>query len=71
MFDRKIDAIRERTEVIVLPEMFSTRFVHAARAAGGNDGWQRGTVDEAQVPQKNVILTGSLIIEEGARILTG
>lgn len=64
MFDQKIDAISERTEVIVLPEMFSTGFsMQPERLAETMDGttvqWMKRKSRE-----KNVILTGSLIIEE-------
>lgn len=65
MFDEKIDAIREKTEVIVLPEMFSTGFsMQPEKLAESMDGsavqWMKKKAKE-----KNVIITGSLIIEEG------
>ena len=64
MFDAKIDTIREKTEVIVLPEMFSTGFsMQPEKLAETMDGsavqWMKQKAKE-----KNVILTGSLIIEE-------
>lgn len=64
MFDQKIDSIRERTEVIVLPEMFSTGFsMQSSKLAETMDGsavqWMKKKAKE-----KNVIITGSLIIEE-------
>lgn len=65
MFDQKIDSIKERTEVIVLPEMFSTGFsMQSARLSETMDG---GAVQwmKKKAKQKNVIITGSLIIEEG------
>ncbi len=67
MFDQKIDSIKERTEVIVLPEMFSTGFsMQPEKLAETMDGsavqWMKRKAKE-----KNVIITGSLIIEdEGA-----
>lgn len=65
MFDQKINSIKERTEVIVLPEMFSTGFsMQSERLAQTMDGsavqWMKQKAKE-----KNVIITGSLIIEEG------
>jgi omega-amidase len=65
MFDQKIDSIKERTEVIILPEMFSTGFsMQSERLAQTMDGsavqWMKQKAKE-----KNVIITGSLIIEEG------
>lgn len=64
MFDQKIDAIKERTEVIVLPEMFSTGFsMQPEKLAQTMDGsavqWMK-----QKAKQKNAIITGSLIIEE-------
>lgn len=64
MFGQKIDSIKERTEVIVLPEMFSTGFsMQSSRLAETMDGsavqWMKQKAKE-----KNVIITGSLIIEE-------
>lgn len=65
MFDQKINSIQERTEVIILPEMFSTGFsMQSERLAQTMDGsavqWMKQKAKE-----KNVIITGSLIIEEG------
>lgn len=64
MFGQKIDSIKTRTEVIVLPEMFSTGFsMQSSRLAETMDGsavqWMKRKARE-----KNVIITGSLIIEE-------
>lgn len=67
MFDAKIDSIQERTEVIVLPEMFSTGFsMQAEKLAQTMDGsavqWMK-----QKAMEKKVIITGSLIIEEEGR----
>lgn len=64
MFDEKINSIKERTEVVVLPEMFSTGFSMAPeRLAQTMDGsavqWMK-----QKAAEKNIIITGSLIIEE-------
>ncbi len=64
-FEEKIDSIGERTEIVVLPEMFSTGFsMHPQSLAEKMDGptvaWMKGTA-----ARKRIILTGSLIIEEG------
>lgn len=64
MFDAKIDSIKDKTEVIVLPEMFSTGFsMQSERLAETMDGsavqWMKNKAKE-----RNVIITGSLIIEE-------
>jgi omega-amidase len=63
MFDEKIDAIGERTEVVILPEMFSTGFsMQSEKLAETMDGsavqWMK-----KKAAQKNIILTGSLIIK--------
>lgn len=67
MFDQKINSIQEKTEVIILPEMFSTGFsMQSERLAQTMDGsavqWMKQKAKE-----KNVIITGSLIIEEDGK----
>ncbi len=64
MFAAKIDSLDQPTDLIVLPEMFSTGFsMQAARLAETMDGravnWLR-----RMARQKNADITGSLIIEE-------
>lgn len=62
--EQKIFFVRERTEIIVLPEMFSTGFsMQPEKLAETMDGetvsWMARIAKE-----KNIILTGSLIIKE-------
>ncbi|PWV53613.1 amidohydrolase [Chitinophaga sp. S165] len=69
MFDEKINSIQERTEVVILPEMFSTGFSMAPeKLAQTMDGsavqWMK-----KKAAEKNVIITGSLIIEEDGHYL--
>jgi len=64
MFEQKINALQERTEIIVLPEMFSTGFsmepaLMAETMEGTTIGWMKRVAAE-----KKIILTGSIIIEE-------
>ncbi len=70
--EEKINAIEERTEIVVLPEMFSTGFTMQpqlfaeempARAGSDGDG---GTVEWMQTiaADKKIVLTGSIIIKE-------
>ncbi len=64
MFEEKIHGVREKMEVVVLPEMFSTGFsmrpeIHAEPMGGSTVAWMRRVAAE-----KRIILTGSLIIEE-------
>jgi omega-amidase len=64
MFEEKIDGIKEKTEIVVLPEMFSTGFVIQPDALAE-------TMDDETVQwmkrvsaKKKIILTGSVIIKE-------
>lgn len=63
-FEEKIRSIRQKTEVVVLPEMFSTGFsMNPEKLAETMEGetvqWMKRLSAE-----KKVILTGSVIIEE-------
>lgn len=64
MFEKKIGAIKERTEIVVLPEMFSTGFsmkpeLLAETMDGETVAWMKRIAAE-----KKIILTGSCIIKE-------
>lgn len=64
MLEEKIMGIKEKTELVVLPEMFSTGFsmkpeLLAETMDGESVQWMKRIAAE-----KKVILTGSLIIEE-------
>jgi omega-amidase len=64
MFTKKIDSIKEKTQVIVLPEMFSTGFtmkpeIFAETMNGETVSWMQETAIA-----KRVILAGSIIIRE-------
>jgi len=66
---QKINAIDQPTEIIVLPEMFSTGFsMQPEKLAENMDGptvdWMRRTA-----AAKRAILAGSIIIEEGGQFL--
>ena len=64
MFEEKIFSISQPTEIVVLPEMFSTGFsMQPERLAETMDGQ---TVEWMQriAAKKKIILTGSVIIEE-------
>lgn len=63
MLEKKIHSIKERTEIVILPEMFSTGFsMSAEKLAETMDGetvqWMKRVA-----AQKKIILTGSVIIE--------
>ena len=64
MLEQKIKSINEKTELVVLPEMFSTGFsMKPQQFAETMDGetikWMQNIAQ-----QKRIILTGSVIIEE-------
>ncbi|WPQ64469.1 amidohydrolase [Chitinophaga sancti] len=64
MFNEKIDSIKERTEVVVLPEMFSTGFsMQPEKLAEKMDGKAVQWMTK-KAAEKNIIIGGSLIIEE-------
>ena len=64
MLEQKIKSMEERTEIIVLPEMFSTGFSMNAKAlAEDMDGETFNWIKRVAAENK-VILTGSLIIKE-------
>lgn len=65
MLEEKINSINGRTEVIILPEMFSTGFSMKPEALaeemnGATVAWMKRIAAE-----KKVILTGSVIIKDG------
>lgn len=67
MFSEKISSIKEATDLIVLPEMFSTGFTMnnkavAEKMSGNTISWMKKMAQE-----KNCVLTGSLIIEENGK----
>jgi omega-amidase len=64
MLEEKINCIKEKTEIVVLPEMFSTGFsmtpqLLAETMEGETVQWMKRIAAE-----KKIILTGSVIIEE-------
>jgi len=67
LLQQKINAIEERTEVVVLPEMFSTGFsmqpeLFAETMEGETIEWMKQVAAD-----KRIILTGSIIIKEEDR----
>jgi omega-amidase len=64
MLERKIDSISQKTELVILPEMFTTGFSMKPEAffetmAGPTIQWMKDLA-----ARKKIIITGSLIIEE-------
>lgn len=67
MLEEKINSIGQKTEVVVLPEMFSTGFsmkpeLLAETMEGEGVAWMKRIAQ-----QKRIILTGSLIIEDSGQ----
>ncbi len=63
-FDARLDAMTTATDLVVLPEMFSTGFtMNASKVAEAMDGlavrWM-----QARAKQRDTVLAGSLVIEE-------
>jgi omega-amidase len=65
--DKKIDAIAERTDVIILPEMFTTGFtMNASKLAEPMNGSAVSWITKKS-RQKSAHILGSVIIEEGGK----
>lgn len=67
MLQQKIEGIQEKTEIVILPEMFTTGFtmkpeVFAEKMDGRTVGWMKRITAE-----NKIILTGSVIIEEDGK----
>ena len=64
MFEQKINAITTKTEIVVLPEMFSTGFSMQAAALAETMEGETVSWMKRVAAQKKIIITGSVIIEE-------
>ncbi len=67
MFEEKINSIEQKTELVILPEMFSTGFsmrpeLFAETMNGETVNWMKHIASV-----KKIILTGSLMIKEDGR----
>jgi len=67
MLQEKIEAIKEKTEIVILPEMFTTGFsmkpeILAEKMDGETVQWMKKIAAD-----KKIILTGSVIIEENGK----
>jgi predicted amidohydrolase len=67
MLDARIDALPSGTELVLLPEMFSTGFtMHPERCAEDMNGSAVSWM-QRKAREKNIALAGSLAIREGGR----
>jgi predicted amidohydrolase len=64
MLEEKINSISEKTEVVILPEMFSTGFSMNAGALAEEMSGDTISWTSKMSAQKKIILTGSVIIKE-------
>ncbi|MFN0083636.1 MAG: nitrilase family protein [Ferruginibacter sp.] len=64
MLEQKIKSMEERTEVIVLPEMFSTGFSMNAKALAEDMDGETVSWMKRVAAENKVVLTGSIIIKE-------
>jgi len=67
MLEQKIDSIKQKTEIVILPEMFTTGFtmrpeIVAEKMDGETVQWMKKIASE-----KKIILTGSVIIEDNGK----
>lgn len=67
MFQRKIESIKGKTEIVILPEMFNTGFsmkpeVFAEKMDGETVSWMKRISSD-----RKIILTGSVMIEENGK----
>lgn len=67
MFQRKIESIKGKTEIVILPEMFNTGFsmkpeIFAEKMDGETVSWMKRISSG-----KKIILTGSVMIEENGK----
>lgn len=67
MFEEKIFSILGKTEIVILPEMFSTGFSMRPEALAEKMDGPTMTWMKKMAKAKSVILTGSLIIEESGK----
>jgi omega-amidase len=64
MFSEKISALKETSDVIILPEMFSTGFSMNASALSEPMNGKAVKWMQEKASEKNCVITGSLIIKE-------
>ncbi len=64
MLQEKINSIKEKTEIVVLPEMFSTGFSMNPSALAETMGGPTVEWMKKIAAEKKIILTGSVIIQE-------
>ena len=67
MFQEKIESIKEKTEIVILPEMFNTGFSMKPELFAEKMDGETGSWMEKISTEKKIILTGSVMIEENGK----
>jgi omega-amidase len=67
LFNARIDGIEGPTDLIILPEMFSTGFSMNVRALAEDMGGKAVSWLRQKAVEKNTVITGSVMIAEGGR----
>jgi predicted amidohydrolase len=66
-FSKKIDSIKDKTELVILPEMFSTGFSMKPELLAETMNGETGEWMKKISREKKIIITGSVIIEENGK----
>lgn len=66
MFSQKISSIKEKTDLIILPEMFTTGFTMNAKTCAEDPMGKTMQWLRAKASEKNCVITGSMIIKDKA-----
>lgn len=67
LFDTRIDEIKDPTDLIVLPEMFSTGFTMNAESLAEDMTGKAVTWLRRKAVEKNTVITGSVMVREAGR----
>jgi len=65
MFEEKIWSIKEKVDLIILPEMFNTGYSMDAHELGEHMNFNTGKWMKQMASQTGAVITGSVIIKEG------
>jgi omega-amidase len=66
-FDEKVNAIKEHTDIIVLPEMFTTGFTMNPKVFAEEHGGKGLQWMQLKSKEKNCVLVGSISIKDGEK----
>lgn len=67
-FSEKLDAIKEETDLIVLPEMFTTGFAVERERVAEEHGGKGLQWMQQKSKDKNCVITGSIAVKEGQKL---